>query len=102
MISQNPDEKICLWASMITINVPVAICQFTNFLYLEKGLLPRHHVNLSGGALLISNTVLTFMLKEELPLGHHSIPVMGNFVIYLSLRRDMEPIQPGDLNPAPR
>ena len=29
MISQNPHEKICLWASMIVFNVSVAICQLS-------------------------------------------------------------------------
>ena len=36
----NPDEKICLWALMVTIKVlQSANCQFFNFLNLEKGLL---------------------------------------------------------------
>ena len=34
--SLNPFEKFCLWALMIAINVSVAICQFVNFVHLEK------------------------------------------------------------------
>ena len=41
MRSQKPNEKICLWASMIVVYVSVEICQFqfANFLNLEKDLL---------------------------------------------------------------
>ena len=32
-------EKFCLWALMIAIYVSTAICQFVNFVHLEKSLL---------------------------------------------------------------
>ena len=37
----DPQEKICLCALVIAINVTAAICQFVNFLNLEKGLFHR-------------------------------------------------------------
>ena len=31
-----PSWKICIWASMIAINMSIAVCQFANFLSSEK------------------------------------------------------------------
>ena len=38
MVSQNPHEKIHLWASMINVSVAIYQCQFVNFLNVDKGL----------------------------------------------------------------
>ena len=37
--SLNPFVEFCLWALMIEINVSFAVCQFVNFVHLEKGLI---------------------------------------------------------------
>ena len=39
--SLHPLETFCLWTLVVAINVSVAICQFVNFVHLEKGLLSK-------------------------------------------------------------
>ena len=63
-----PHEKICLLASMIAINVSVEICQFANFLNLEKGQMEYNFlINYKGGRESVYNWQLVIIRQTRWP-----------------------------------
>ena len=56
--SLHPFEKFCLRTLLIAINVPVAICQFINFVHLEKGLLRVQNFQIARLVLNCDNSLV--------------------------------------------